>query len=63
MISFKNRDFLGGPVVETPSSNAGGLDCIPGQGTRACMFHLKIPHAATMTLHGQINKKEDKELK
>jgi len=41
--------------------NAGGLDCIPGQGTTACMFHLKILHAATMTLHGQINKKEDRE--
>ena len=42
--------------------NAGGLDCIPGQGTRACMFHLKIPHAAAMTLygHGHIKKKTEK---
>ena len=31
------RDFPGGPVVKTPSSNAEGGDLIPGQRT-------KIPH-------------------
>ena len=31
--------------LRTP--NAGGLDLIPGQGTRSCMPQLKIPHAAT----------------
>ena len=30
-------DFPGGPVVETSSSNAGGVGLIPGQGA-------KIPH-------------------
>ena len=34
-----DRDFLGGPVVENPPSNAGDAGLIPGQGT-------KIPHAA-----------------
>ena len=33
------RDFPGGPVVKTLSSNAGGVGSIPGQGT-------KIPHAS-----------------
>ena len=32
------RDFLGGPVVKTLPSDAGGLGLIPGWGT-------KIPHA------------------
>ena len=32
------RDFLGGPVIENPSSNAGNAGLIPGWGT-------KIPHA------------------
>ena len=31
-------DFLGGPVVENPPSNAGDMGSNPGQGT-------KIPHA------------------
>ena len=33
-----HQDFLGGPVVENPPSNAGDEGWIPGQGTR-------IPHA------------------
>ena len=33
------RDFPVGPVVKNPSSNAGDMGLIPGQGT-------KIPHAA-----------------
>ena len=33
----QNGDFLGGPVVKTSSSNAGGAGLIPGQGA-------KIPH-------------------
>ena len=33
------RDFPGGPVVKTLSSNAGGVGSISGQGT-------KIPHAS-----------------
>ena len=33
------RDFLGGPVVKNPPSNAGDAGLIPGRGT-------KIPHAA-----------------
>ena len=32
-------DFLGGPVVKTSSSNAGGEGLIPGQGAR-------VPHAS-----------------
>ena len=32
------RDFPGGPVVKTLSSNVGGVGSIPGRGT-------KIPHA------------------
>ena len=35
----KFRDFLGGPVVKTSPSNAGGVGSIPGQGA-------KIPHAS-----------------
>ena len=35
----KIRDFLGGPVVKNPPSNAGNAGSIPGQGT-------KIPHTA-----------------
>ena len=33
------RDFPGGPVVKNPSSSAGDVGLIPGQGT-------KIPHSA-----------------
>ena len=33
------QDFSGGPVVEIPPSNVGGVGSIPGQGE-------KIPHAA-----------------
>ena len=33
------RDFPGGPVVKTSSSNAGGAGSIPGWG-------VKIPHAS-----------------
>ena len=36
---IKNRDFPGGPVVETSPSSAGGVGSIPGQGAR-------IPHAS-----------------
>ena len=32
-------DFLGGPVVKNPPSNAGDAGSTPGQGT-------KIPHTA-----------------
>ena len=32
------EDFLGGPVVKNPPSNAGDMGSIPGRGT-------KIPHA------------------
>ena len=35
----KLRDFLGGPLVRNPPSNAGNVGVIPGGGT-------KIPHAA-----------------
>ena len=52
------------------AANAGGLGSIPGQGTRSRMLQLrahmlqlrahmpqlKIRHAATKTLHSQINK-------
>ena len=41
LVRFKNRitrDFPGGPVVKTSSSNAGGAGSIPGQG-------VEIPHA------------------
>ena len=38
--------------------NAGGLDSIPGQGTRSHMpqQRSKTPHAATRTWHSQISK-------
>ena len=42
ILKLKNKrtwDFLGGPVVKTSPSNAGGASSIPGQGT-------KIPHAS-----------------
>ena len=43
-INKQSRGFPSGPVVKTPrTSNAGGVDSIPGQGT-------KIPRAAR---HGQ----------
>ena len=35
--------------------NGGNLSLIPGQGTRACMPQLKIPHAAAKTWGSQIN--------
>ena len=35
---MKHSDFLVGPVVENPPSNARDMGLIPGQGT-------KIPHA------------------
>ena len=31
----KKRDFPGGPVTKTPSSNAGDPGLIPGQGARS----------------------------
>ena len=31
---MSNRDFPGGPMVETSPSNAGGTGSIPGQGTK-----------------------------
>jgi len=37
----------------TPS--AGDLDSVPDQGTRSCMPHLKILHAAAKTWCNQIN--------
>ena len=39
-------DSPGGPEAETPCSGAGGLDSIPGRGT-------KIPHAAAKTWYSQ----------
>ena len=36
--------------------NAGGLNSIPGQGTRLHMPQLKIPRAETKTQHSKINK-------
>ena len=43
--------------------NAEGLGSIPGQGTRACMPQLKVPHAAAKTRCTQINKERKKERK
>ena len=43
--------------------NAGNLSLIPGQGTRACMPQLKIPHAAAKTWGSQINTKIKKKKK
>ena len=37
-LRYLKRDFLGGPVVKNPPSNAGDAGSIPGGGT-------KIPHA------------------
>ena len=41
LLEWKCRDFPGGPVSETPGSNAGGPGSIPG----------KIPRAAIKSLH------------
>ena len=41
--------------LRTP--NAGGPGVIPGQGTRSHTPQLNIPHAATKTWCGQMNKK------
>ena len=38
-IKTVERDFPGGPVVKTLSSNTGGIGLIPGQGA-------KITHAS-----------------
>ena len=34
---MSNRDFPGGPMVETSPSNAGGAGSIPGWGTKIHM--------------------------
>ena len=38
-LTYFFQDFPGGPIVKIPPCNSGGVDLIPGQGTR-------IPHAA-----------------
>ena len=44
-------------MAKTPhSQRRGGMDSIPGQGTRSHMLQLKIPHTKTKTQRSQINK-------
>ena len=40
-VRWNGRDFPGGPVAKTPSSNAGGPGSIPDQGTRLHMPQLR----------------------
>ena len=47
------RDFPGGPMAQTPHSQAGGPDLIPDQGIRFHMPQLKILHATAKTQHSQ----------
>ena len=47
MFTLKNkRDFSGGPVVKTSSSNAGGAGSNPGQGAK--IPHVSWPKAKTL---------------
>ena len=48
------RDFPDGPVLRLHAPSEGGLDSIPGWGTRpqlphlrVCMLRLRDPHAET----------------
>ena len=34
LLRHQDREFLGGPVVKTSPSNAGGVGLIPGQGAK-----------------------------
>ena len=54
----KNTAGVSGSVqwLRLHRPNAGVPGSILGQGTRFYMPQLKIPHAATKTQHGQINK-------
>ena len=45
------QDFLVGPVVKNPPSNAGDTGLIPGQGT-------KIPHAVGQLLSPKATTRE-----
>ena len=45
---FQSRDFTGGPVVRTLSSNATGAGSVPGWGT-------KIPHTTEYSQKFKIN--------
>ena len=58
-----DRDFPGGPVTKTPSSQCSRLGWSPGQGTRSHMLQprvcmrqqrLKILHAAPKTWHSSV---------
>ena len=40
------KDFLAVQWLRLHAPNAGGLDLVPGQGTRSHMLQLKIPRAA-----------------
>ena len=51
MKSKSLRDFPGGPVAKTLSSQCRG----PGQGTGSHMLQIKISCAATKTQCSQIN--------
>ena len=43
-------------MAKTCTRNTGGLDSIPGQGTRSHMPQLKIPSVTTKTNNSKINK-------
>ena len=45
------RDFFGSPMARALSFQCGGLDSVPGAGT-------KTPHATTRSWHNQIKKEK-----
>ena len=50
-----DRDFLGGPLVKTSPSNAGGSGSIPGQGAKfPCASGPKNPKHKTEAIMEQI---------
>ena len=46
-------------MAKTYTPNAGGLDSLPGQGTKSHMPQVKILHATTKTQCSQTNKQID----
>ena len=51
-----HRDFPGGPVAETLSSQCRGPGSIPGQGTRSHTTQWRLKILCAITQGSQINK-------
>ena len=54
MYNKRGRDFLGGPVVKTPPSNAGGTGSVPCQGAK--IPHASWPKTKTLNKSNKFNK-------